>query len=109
MQIKLCLISHFHTVNGGWSYNHSFNECIARCAGENVTMTKHCNNPNPQHGGKDCKCDENDPDEVFCDGKFALVDPVCNVCHCPGECPGPGKSMSFFPGMWKYNILSWKI
>ena len=74
---EFCLLkdTHFHffvsVVDGGWSKWTSWNKCPVTCDWGNHTRSRKCDNPSPQHGGRECK------------GK-----PVENrVCYAGKRCP----------------------
>ncbi|CAH3038827.1 unnamed protein product [Porites evermanni] len=41
-------------VNGGYSNWNSWSDCSVSCGGGRKARSRSCNNPAPQHGGKDC-------------------------------------------------------
>lgn len=45
----------FTAIDGGYSEWSKFSECNASCGGGIMVRKRSCNNPDPQHGGKDCK------------------------------------------------------
>ena len=42
-------------VNGGWSDWGPFGECDKPCGKGNKVRNRSCNNPSPEHGGKQCE------------------------------------------------------
>ena len=42
------------TVDGGWSAYSSFSTCSAECGRGTQTRHRQCNNPKPQHNGRQC-------------------------------------------------------
>ena len=59
------------TVDGGWSAYSSFSTCSAECGRGTQTRHRQCNNPKPQHNGRQCP------------GPSSHTRP-CNTQSCPG-------------------------
>ena len=76
-------------VNGGWREDQEFSECSVTCGGGNKTKLKHCDDPAPLYGGKNCPCDPKQPKEKDCDGVTATLEEQCNVHSCPGKYTEP--------------------
>lgn len=46
--------THFCPIHGGYTQWSSYSECSKTCDGGERVRLRHCTNPAPQHGGKDC-------------------------------------------------------
>lgn len=62
-------------VDGGYSNWNSWSDCSVSCGGGRKARSRSCNNPAPQHGGKDCS--SLGP---------SLETTACNTNGCPGKC-----------------------
>ena len=62
-------------VDGGYSNWNSWGDCSVSCGGGRKARSRSCNNPAPQHGGKDCS--SLGP---------SLETTACNTNGCPGKC-----------------------
>ena len=66
----------FYLVNGGYSEWSEFKVCTVTCGGGIQTRSRLCNQPLPQHGGKNCS----EQSQLG----TALETKVCNSNPCPG-------------------------
>ena len=60
-----------YVVDGGWS-SWTYGPCNKTCGGGTQTLTRKCNNPTPDCGGKDCYGSSNHQRQ-------------CNTHCCPGK------------------------
>lgn len=59
-------------VNGQWNCWTTWSACSVTCKGGVQSQMRSCNNPSPQHGGKNCSGE-------------SMVTRSCNVRPCPGS------------------------
>ena len=62
----------FHSVDGKWGKWGNYDKCTVTCGGGTQRKTRKCNNPKPQHGGKDCEGEDYQQAE-------------CNNQECPSK------------------------
>ena len=72
-------------MDGGWRDGENITKCSATCGGGIKTKSKFCDAPNPQHGGENCTCNDNDATELTCDGLNATIEQICYEGPCPGK------------------------
>ena len=72
-------------MDGGWRKDENFTNCSALCGGGIRTKFNYCDTPKPQHGGKNCPCNNTDTTEVKCDGIITTILQRCNEDPCPGK------------------------
>jgi len=60
------------SVNGNWSEWSPFGTCSQSCGGGTQFRFRTCDNPPPQHGGRDCEGEVADSR-------------LCNTHHCPSK------------------------
>ena len=66
---------HSPTVDGGWSSWSKPSACSTTCEDGVITYTRLCNQPQPQHGGKECPGDDEKQEKcsnpnVLCPGMY---------------------------------------
>ena len=74
---------HFILVDGGWR-EEPFSPCSEVCGEGLIRKLKYCDNPIPE-GGNLCPCNSSNPYEVECDGRFAVIEEVCNDGPCQSK------------------------
>ena len=71
------------SVDGGWR-EEEFSECSEVCGSGTKRKIKHCDNPAPA-GGDLCPCNDNDPNEISCNGLKSVIEEPCNEQPCESK------------------------
>ena len=73
-------------VDGGWrDYSeYNYTTCSETCGGGVKTKTRYCDDPKPNDYGDLCNCDQENANQIFCNGTMATIQIECNGHECPG-------------------------
>ena len=67
-------------VDGGWSEWNTYTQCSVTCGGGTMKKKRHCDRPEPQHGGKNCS--GNDQLIRVAAPRIAVRPEECNTMPC---------------------------
>ena len=92
------------SVDGGWR-EEPFSECSEVCGSGTKTKMKYCDSPSPA-GGELCPCNDNDPNEISCNGFESVIEEQCKEQPCESKSLRNTSQNLFFKWLVFYHIES---
>ena len=85
LQIWIKIVFYLYIVDGEWSDYYPSTPCSKTCGNGKKFKFRLCNNPPPQHGGKNCSCVDNISELMECNETVIRLEMNCTDSPCPDD------------------------